>query len=110
MRYGASSVLNSDRLWLWIPAFAGTTPDLRRGRSKPTISPSPSRPYRLAFLGERLQPFLGVFGHRQQRDLALEIGDALVERHRADGAHGIFAAADCGRRLVGDAADQPVDL
>ena len=45
-----------------------------------------------------------------KRDLAFGIGDALVERHRGDGAHGVFAAPDRGRRLVDDAADQPVDL
>ena len=64
----------------------------------------------LRFSPNALRPFLGVLRHRQQRDLAFGVGDAFVERHRGDRAHGVFAAPDRGRRLVDDAADQPVDL
>src|SRR3569832_2796498 len=66
-----------------------------------TNSSSLSRPHRLALLGERPQTFLGVLGHCQNRDLALQIRNALVERHRADRAHRVFAAADRGWRFVG---------
>src|SRR6266850_692538 len=68
------------------------------------------RPGRLALFAERLEALLGVFRHRQKCDLAFGIGDALVERHRGDRAHGVFAAPDRGRRFVDDAADQPFDL
>src|SRR5580704_13996433 len=79
-------------------AFAGTT------------ETSLPRPGRLALLGEGRPALLGVLGHREHRDLAFGVGDALVERHRSHRAHGVFAAADRGRRLVDDAADQPLDL
>ena len=69
-----------------------------------------ARPRGLALFAEGLEAFLGVFRHRQQRDLAFGIGDAFVERHRGDRPHGVFAAPDRGRRLVDDAADQPIDL
>ncbi len=54
------------------------------------------RPGRLALFAERLEALLGVFRHRQKCDLAFGIGDALVERHRGDRAHGVFAAPDRG--------------
>src|SRR3954451_24096737 len=73
-------------------------------------SPSPTRPDRLALLAEGLEPFLCVLSHREQCDLAFGVGDALVEGHRSDRAHGVFATTDRGRRLVDDAIDQPVDL
>src|ERR1700731_2720776 len=83
-------------------------------RSKVTNPSIPARslprPRWLALFGERLQPLLGVFGHRQQGDLGLGIGDAFIERHRGDRAHGVFAAPDRGRRLVGDAAYPRVEL
>lgn len=69
-----------------------------------------SWPQWLALLTEGLEAFLGVFRHRQQRDLAFGIGDAFVKRHRGNRAHGIFAAPDRRWRLVDDAVDQPVDL
>jgi hypothetical protein len=43
-----------------------------------------------------LEAFFGVLGHRQQRDLAFGLGDALIERHRGDRAHGVFATPDRG--------------
>src|SRR4051794_16736835 len=69
-----------------------------------------ARPRGLALFTEGLEAFLGVFRHGQQRDLAFGIGDALVERHRRDRPHGVFAATDSGRRLVDDAADEPINL
>jgi transposase-like protein DUF772 len=68
------------------------------------------RPDRLALLTKSLEAFPGVLGHRQKRDLAFGVGDALVERHRGNRAHRVFAAPDRSRRFVDDASDQPLDL
>ena len=64
-----------------------------------------SYPRRLSLFAEGFQAFLGILGHRQQCHLAFGVGDALVERHRGDRAHGVFATPDRGRRLVDDAAE-----
>ena len=85
---------------------ADAHPPAGRGRAWPWLFAGPGR---LAFLAKRQLALGGVFGQREQRDLAFGEGHRLLERHRLDLLHRVQAAPDRRRRLVEHATEQPVD-